>query len=569
MQDTASTAEQRPLDPYDQPPPWWQRHASPLIALSVFAATVLLTVIAFPPFNVPEFAYAFAAPAIFWAYRRPNFRLYAGTVLAANAVAWTILLGWLHHVTWVGLFLLGPFVGIWIGLWYLAAWWTMPKLLGRGALERIVCIFGLAALWVVIEWTRTWVLSGFPWLPLSASQWKRVSILQIAAYTGAYGVSFVLMAMNLGFAAYAHRLLCEGKRGLQRRSQEFFACLFLLIVCVTIHVQETFNHGRFSVPLGRIGIVQPYVPQSVKWDPTSADKIRESLEQATKRAAAGHSQLLLWPEASTPWAVKGDPASQAWIEQLVRSVRTPLLLGSIAIEQPPSGEKEPLWFNGAFVVDPVLGLQTRYYVKRHLVPFGEYIPLRPILGWLDKFVPIGGDFQPGVDARLLTVNLNLKPVSLGTLICYEDIFPMLAVESVRTGAEALVVLTNNAWYGEGGAAYQQAAHSVLRAVETRRPVLRCGNGGWSGWIDEYGNIRSVLADEDGSVYVRGSATIEITHDRRWSNAESFYVKYGDWFVAVCTALAAFVYALLRLQRPVAPSVEEGDSAAADESAGRT
>lgn len=553
MQASDSPAGQRPYDPYDLPPPWWQRHATPLIACAVFAATVLLTVISFPPYNVPEFAYAFAAPAIFWAYRRPAFRLYATTVLGANAVAWIIVLGWLHHVTWVGLLLLGSLVGVWVGVWYLAAWWVMPRLLGRGALERILCVFGLAALWVLIEWTRTWLLSGFPWLPLAASQWKRVSILQIAAYTGAYGVSFVLIAMNLGFAAYAHRLLCEGRRGLQRRSQEFFACLFLLIVCVTVHVQETFNHGRFAVPLGRIGIVQPYVPQTVKWDPAEAPRIRESLEQATRRAAAGHSELLLWPEATTPWAVRGDAGTQAWIENLVRTIRTPLLLGSIAIEPPPPGQQERLWFNGAFVVDPVVGLQTRYYVKRRLVPFGEYVPLRPLLGWLEKFVPIGGDFQPGIDARLLTVNLNLKPVSLGTLICYEDIFPQLAVESVRTGAEALVVLTNNAWYGEGGATYQQAAHSVLRAVETRRPVLRCGNGGWSGWIDEYGNIRSVLADEEGSVYVRGSATIEVTRDSRWARLESFYVRHGDWFVAACAALTALAAALLRLQRPAVGS----------------
>ena len=555
MPDPAATPL-RPYDPYDLPPPWWQRHATPLIALAVFALTVLLTVISFPPFNVPEFAYAFAAPGAFWAYRRPNFRLFAGTLLGANAVAWTIILGWLHHVTWAGLLLLGPVVGVWIGSWYLAAWWVMPRLLGRGTLERILSVFGLAALWVVIEWTRTWFLSGFPWLPLSASQWQRVSILQIAAYTGAYGVSFVLMAMNLGFAAYAHRLLCEGKRGLQRRSQEFFACLFLLIVCVTVHVQETFNHGRFAVPLGRVGLVQPYIPQSIKWDPMEAPKIRASLEQATRRAAIGHPELLLWPEATTPMAVRGDAAMQTWVENLVKSLRTPLLLGSIAIEPPPTGQNgDPLWYNGAFLVDPAIGLQTRYYVKRHLVPFGEYVPLRPLFGWLEKFVPIGGDFQPGLDARLLTVNLHLKPVSLGVLICYEDVFPQLAIESVRTGAEALVVLTNNAWYGEGGAAYQQAAHSVLRAVETRRPVLRCGNGGWSGWIDEYGNIRSVLASEAGSVYVRGAATLDITHDRRWSGRESFYVLHGDWFVLASAALAAFAYALLRL-KPVAPPAPE-------------
>src|SRR5690606_10262708 len=159
-------------DPYaDVAPSFWRRHADALIAAAVFVATVVLTVLMFPPFRTPEFAYLFAVPAIFWAYRSPGWRLYVVTVLGAGAVAWTILLGWLHHVTWGGLLLLGPFVGVWIGSWFLAVRWTMPRQAGRGQLMRVLAVLGLAGLWVVIEWTRQWLLSGFPWLPLAASQW--------------------------------------------------------------------------------------------------------------------------------------------------------------------------------------------------------------------------------------------------------------------------------------------------------------------------------------------------------------------------------------------------------------
>jgi apolipoprotein N-acyltransferase len=479
-----------PPDPYDIPPSWWQQHTTALVALAVFVTTVLLTVASFPPSNVPEFAYAFAAPAVFWAYRRPPFKLFAGTVLGAGALAWTIMLGWLHHVTWVGLFLLGPLTGVWVGSWFLAAWWLMPRLPGRSALERIVAVFGLAGLWVLIEWTRTWLLGGFPWLTLATSQWQRVSILQIAAFTGAGGVSFVLIAMNISFAAYAHRLMCEGQRGLNRRSQEFFACLFLLVVCVTVYVQEVVNRGQYAVPLGRVAFVQPYIPQTVKWDPARGQEILNILEQTTLRAAGSRPDLILWPEATTPWAVRGDDNVRDWVDSLAQRAKAPLLLGSIAIER--RGTPEERWFNGAFVVDPVIGVQAIYYAKRHLVPFGEYIPVRPMLGWLDKVVPIGGDFQRGFAAQPLQVTIGGQSVAVGPLICYEDIFPSLALDSVRAGADVLAVLTNNAWYGEGGAAYQHAAHSVLRAIETRRPVLRCGNGGWSGWIDEFGGIRDTL-----------------------------------------------------------------------------
>ena len=113
------------------------------------------------------------------------------------------------------------------------------------------------------------------------------------------------------------------------------------------------------------------------------------------------------------------------------------------------------------------------------------------------------------------------------------------------GATILTVLTNNGWYGEGGAAYQHAAHSVLRAVETRRPVLRCGNAGWSGWIDEFGQVRATLTNDDGTIYYRGTRVIEVTRDARWVDRHSFYVEHGNWFVLVCAGLAAFAVALLK------------------------
>jgi apolipoprotein N-acyltransferase len=534
-------------DPYAPVPTLWERHPEAVASVTVFVLTALLAVVAFPPFKMPEFAYAMFVPGVFWAYTRPRFKLYAWTMLGAQALAWTIILGWLHHVTWLGLFLLGPIVGAWTGAWYLAVWWAMPRMLGRPTPVRLLAVLGLAGAWVLIEWSRTWLLGGFPWLPLAASQWERASILQIAAYTGAYGVSFVLVAMNLGFAAYAHRLFREGESGLRRRSQEFLLAMFLLLVCLSVHVQETFNRARFSVPLGRVAFVQPYIPQDVKWDPAKGPGILDVLQRTTLTAAASRPDLILWPEATTPWAVKGDAGACAFVESLARRAGAPLLLGSIAIENYHAPDEA--WFNGVFVVDPATGLQPAYYAKRHLVPFGEYVPLRPVLGWLAKFVPIGDDFTRGLASSPLVVPLRGGTLIFGPLICYEDIYPQLARASTRAGSDVLVVQTNNAWFGEGGAAYQHAANSVLRAVETRRPVLRDGNGGWSGWIDEFGNVRAVLVNDAGSVYFRGTKTVAVTRDARWVNRLSFYVEHGDWFVAVSAALVLFGYALLRLRGP--------------------
>ncbi len=534
----------------------FERFGDRVAAVVVFVLTVALTVLSFPPFHAPEFAYAMLTPAIFWAYRRPQLKLYFGTLVAAQAVAWTIMLGWLHHVTWGGLLLLGPVVGAWVSVWYLAAWWAMPRMIARPAFTRMVGMLGLAGAWVVIEWTRTWVLSGFPWLPLSVSQWERSSILQVAAYTGAWGISFVLVAMNVGFSAMAHSLFKEGQGGWNFRRPEFLLALFLLMACVSIHIQETANRGRYAVPLARVAFVQPYIPQDVKWDPAKGPGILEVLEKTTLAAATAGPNLILWPEASTPWAVKGDESARAFVASLAQRARAPLLLGSIAVEN--YGAEDEAWFNAAFVADPVTGVQTSYYAKRHLVPFGEYVPVRPLLGWLKKFVEVGDDdFSPGPDASPLVISLRQGSAVVGPLICYEDIFPQLARRSVIAGSEFLAVLTNNAWYGEGAAAYQHAAHSVLRAVETRRPVLRCGNGGWSGWIDEFGSVRATLTNEVGSVYFRGAETVDVTRDARWTTRHSFYVEHGDWFVAASALAALLAYAALRLGRPVT-SVATGE-----------
>jgi apolipoprotein N-acyltransferase len=164
-------------------------------------------------------------------------------------------------------------------------------------------------------------------------------------------------------------------------------------------------------------------------------------------------------------------------------------------------------------------------------------------------VPIGEDFACGLDSSPLVVSVPQGVLTLGPLICYEDIYPQLARSSALAGSDVLVVASNGAWFGEGGAAYQHAANSVLRAVETRRPVLRCGNAGWSGWIDEFGNVRATLTDAEGSIYFRGSQTIAITRDARWINRLSFYAEHGDWFVAVSAVLVVFGFLLLKSSVP--------------------
>ena len=543
-------------DPYDPQPTLWQRRPHLGWALAVFVLTAVLTYVSFPPVSAGEFGFAFAVPAVLWAYRAPPFRIYLRAVLSAQIVAWTALLGWLHHVTWGGLFLLGPFIGLLVGLWYLAVWWTMPRLRGHYVLVRIMALLGLAGLWVVLEWVRSWIFGGFPWLPLAVSQWQRPFMLQVAAYAGSWAVAFVLVVFNLGTAAYAHRIFFEGATGLRKRSPEFTFTLLVLIGFTFPFLGDALNQQRHK--LLRVALVQPYIPQGEKWDETQARNILRTIEKVTVDAnETGAPDVLFWPEASVPWPLRKDPQMGEWVESLAKRTGKPLLLGAVAVDQPNTPDE--IWRNGAFLVDPVTGVQYPGYAKRRLVQFGEYIPLRSVLGWLDKVVPIGGDFIPGETAQPLPLKVGTRTVPVGVLICYEDIFPSLARESVRAGAEVLAVLTNDAWYGEGGAATQHAAHSVLRAVENRRPVIRCGNGGWSGWIDEFGNIRANLRDENDSIYFRGHKTVTVTRDARWQKRASVYTEKGDWFVPLCVAFVTLAYLLVLGLRPP-PKRTDGETA---------
>lgn len=508
----------------------------------VAALVPLLAWAAFPPSPLPEAAFVLLLPALLWARRSPPWRLYAVAQWLGWTVAWFVLLVWLRHVTWIGLTLLAAFLGALSAVWFLAA----RAVLAAPRVDQAVtaspspwrvpsmtALLGLAGLWVVLEWVRTWLFTGFPWLPLAATQWERPVMLASAPWAGAYGPSFLLALFNLGLAAHLDGL----RRPREERSGWFSPAIALALFAL---VAGTFGlaGGLLQQPRerwARVGIVQPYIPQFQKWDEAFAREILGVLDRTTMQLAALEPDFILWPEAATPWTLHADPTMNAWLEHLAARAGRPIALGVVVLED--KGEPTERWFNAAAIVDPEKGVQPEYYAKRHLVPFGEYVPLRPLLGWLRKFVPIGDDFQRGRTAAPLTISAPSGPLEVGFLICYEDVFPALARASANAGAEVLLNVTNNAWYGEGAAAYQHAAHSVLRAVELRRPVVRCGNGGWSGWIDEWGGLRAVLTDATGSVYFRGGEVVEVTRDTRWIGRQTFYARHGDWFVGVSAALA--------------------------------
>lgn len=518
----------------------------------------LLHTVAFPPYDVTVAAYLFAVPVFLYALREPKWRDFLAVTFTGFLLSWLILLNWLWAtygeggwVVFPAWFALATVMACFPTAWCAAVRWVVPRAPWSDLLSRLMAVAGLAGLWAVQEWVRSWIFTGFPWLTLATSQWKMPMMLQGASIGGGWLVGFMIIFFSLALASYLQRMWLWVKERRGRFSPEFYVAV-LVMFAATIGVFVSERDGSTPEPWFRAGFVQPYIPQSQKWDPAKAATNLGVLEQETKRVVAHKPDLILWPEAVTPMALFDGPGMETWVRRVANEVELPVLFGALALEDEPgaasSAEVETRWTNGVFLAEPGGGLSPQIYRKRHLVPFGEYVPLRRVLPFLKKFVPIGGDITPGTEPSPILVNTSVGGLKIAPLICYEDVFPDLARASVLAGADLLFVGTNNAWYGESGMAEQHAAHSVVRAVETRRPVLRNGNGGWSGWIDENGVTRFVATRKGKGVYFRGVDYVDVQRNPRWVGRESFYVQHGDWFVIVGAALALAMVVLLRSSR---------------------
>lgn len=533
------------------------------LLLMAVVFTPLLHVAAFPPWNQSAAAFFFLVPQLLWLYRRPSWKSTWWVSFLVNWASWTVLLSWLRIAPqalgwhpfaaallgWTITLALAGIVALFDTCWMAGARWFLPRYAGARLFFRVLGMLGLAGLWVLVEWLRSWIFSGFPWLPLSASQWQQPLLLQILPFTGYTGLSFLLVYFNLATAAYFHQILMRrGGRLWRRICPEFYLAVGMLFWTVSHSFTPAYFHPRLET-LFTAGVVQPDIPQRQRWTREQFLETLENLARLTHFCRTMGSDLVVWPESVMPGAVLGNPDLRHWNEELSRTVGLPILMGNMAVEGDPSAE-DSRWYNAVFLVDPEQGLQIEpYYRKRHLVPFGEYVPGQEWLPFMDMFVPIEGSLAAGDEPIVLPMRMGDRILTCGPLICYEDIFPSLARATVLAGADFLFVATNNAWFGEEGGAIQHAAHSVLRAVETRRPVLRSGNSGWSGLIDERGLVRDVLLDRTtGLPYFRGAQPVDVVRSLDFAGVMTPYVRYGDWFVLVCLVLTALALWRLRNER---------------------
>jgi len=413
-----------------------------------------------------------------------------------------------------------------------------------------------AALWVALEMVVARFLSGFPWNLLGASQYRIAPLIQIASVTGVYGVSFLVVWFSVSLTIALLRLIREP-------SMRWGWLLELRLPLIVLMVVMVFGVGRLldRTQTDRklsVALVQPSIPQPLIWDHGEDANRFNKIIELSKLALAAKPDLLVWPESSMP---NFTDDNFRVITNLIATHKVSMILGADDAERRPEagGAEDYDSFNAAFLFNPA-GEYVATYRKRHLVVFGEYLPFAQWLPVLRKLIPIPGDFTPG--DRFVPFELSgAAKAKLSVLICFEDVFPHLVRDYVGADTDFLLNLTNDGWFGEGAAQWQQAVGAVFRAVENGVPLIRCTNNGLTCWIDSHGVIREILGGEGKAVYAPGFMLAKIPLSTSGQGHEStFYNRHGDWFGWVCLGLS-LVAVVVRIvhNRPSPPANTFRDS----------
>jgi apolipoprotein N-acyltransferase len=392
-------------------------------------------------------------------------------------------------------------------------------------------------LWVTLEWLRGWFFIGFPWAALGYSQYRFHDLVQMAEVTGVYGLSAVVVLFNV-VAAEVLR-----SRRVPRRAV-VPSLMLLTVLVIGLPAAGRWRAGmlaaRPAVGHLRVGIAQGNIQQDHKWDPAFQGETLSRYRDLTRATAEAQPALVVWPETATPFYFQEPTALREEILDVAQANGVHLLFGSPAFAQEGDGTIEEM--NRAYLVSPA-GREVATYDKMQLVPFGEYVPYHRILFFVDKIVHGFGGIVPGLTPTVFHVGA----ARFGTLICYEGVFPALTRQFVLHGADFLVNITNDAWYGPTSAPYQSLAQVTLRAVENRVPLVRSANTGLSAIIDPDGRIRWQGPLEEIVWHVDEIA---------WPGVRTFYTAYGDVFayLAALATLVAFGYGLSQWRRTGWPTI---------------
>ncbi len=484
------------------------------------------------------------APAFLWlGLEGLPARRAAGLGFLAGWAAHTAILHWIYVVTFhygEAPFFVGLIAPAGLALYIAAFPALFGAFAGRVPDHPLLRPLGAAALWTALDHLRSFALTGFPWATLGYAQHENALLLPLTTWTGVYGLSFLTVLGGMG----ALEALRGRGRGLSAVA---------LAGVVVAHVVGGFLARGPDAAQGepvRIAVVQGNIGQGVKWSPEWADRTLAIYERLSREAAAEGARWILWPETAVPGSVNHSEPTRERLLALAEETGATLVVGAVAIER---RDDRPgyRFYDSAFVLD---GEAVRgRYDKSHLVPFGEYVPLRALVGRFFQAVARGiaddnVTHGSGPEALEIAVPGRAEPVTAGIPICYELIFPDLVRRFVDDEAGVLLAITNDAWYGRTGAPYQFLAMTAVRSAENRVWTARAANTGVSAFIDARGRVR-----EQTEIFEEGFLVADVplrTPDER----KTYYARHGDHFAKACwlATLAMIVASARRWRRPDGP-----------------
>ena len=451
--------------------------------------------------------------------------------LTAGLIHYLTLVYWLYytmqtygHLPWYlsipVLFLMATYLAL-----YMIAFAALaPRLHTKPA----VCLFMIPALWVSLEYIRSFLFTGFPWELMGYTQYRALHIIQISDMFGVFGISYLIVLANVAiYQVYLYLTASDRHTSPFTRRGIIAAAMAVVVMISAAWVYGAFRIKSIDTLAGnsvseRIAVVQGNIEQSLKWDPAFQVETIRKYTRLSRLADDQKPKLIVWPETATPFYFLHDARLSDMVLKGIRQIAVHYLIGSPSFTQK---NKRIEYYNSAYLIGPD-GKAIGKYDKAHLVPYGEYVPLRKWFPFIGKIVAQVGDFVPGKKGETLAWN----DYKLGVLICYEIIFPELSRAVTKNGAAVLVNITNDAWYGRTSAPYQHFSMAVLRAVENKRSLIRAANTGISGFIDPVGRVPA-------STQLFTDAAL--TRNVPFLNNVTFYTRYGDLFARLCLAISLF------------------------------
>ncbi len=478
-----------------------------------------LLVLSIAPFGLWPLAFAAFVPLLISLEGQRKGRSFllgyiTGFVFFMGAVYWVVYS--MHYYGGLGfgqslpvLLLLSSYLALFFGFFALLS--RLSPASGFGAL-----IF-LPSLWVSMEYLRGHLFTGFPWALSGYSLVHNIVLIQVADITGVWGLCFLVIFVNVALCLF----IVSGMKGSPGSVGPVVAAVLLLTVAggygaFRIRQVESAVKGWTTV---RAALAQGNIDQSVKWDKRYQAETLRIYRRLTERASAAGAGLVVWPETAVPFYLEKNRAGKKIVTDIARQNKVRLLTGSPAYDYNKKNKGVSL-YNSAYVISGK-GRITGRYDKVHLVPYGEYVPLKRFMPFIKKLTVGVGDFASGKGPAPLDIN----GYKAGVLICYEAIFPALARASVRAGAVLLVNITNDAWFGKTAAPYQHLDMALLRAVENRVYLLRSANTGISAVIDPVGRIKKQT-----ELFTEDLVVLDVALK---SGLETFYTAYGDVFAYIC------------------------------------